>query len=400
MKRSEIIILLTLAFVQFTHILDAMVMMPMGPLLKTSFGVDTEAFNFLVGSYGIAAFVSAVGATFWMDRFDRKKVLLILYMGFLAGTFACTMAPDYNFFLAARILTGLFGGVAGAVILSIVGDVIPLERRAQGMGILMGGFALASVAGVPIGIYLSEEFSWHAPFYLVCGIGVVVLLSIIFIMPPLTIHLRDRQNMPKQNLYKEVFSNKNQMLALLFSFCYVMAHFSIIPNITDYFVNNLGFKMKEQLVWMYVLGGVLSTFSSPLWGKLADKHGRTKVYIILSLLAIAPILLISNFTGSTLLQLLPVSAMFFIFSGGRMVPASAIVTSTVPPRLRGGFMSLNAAVQQLAIGIASIGTGMIITNDAAKRLHNYEIVGYIGIAFTIIAIIVGSKVRSVDGAKL
>jgi MFS transporter, DHA1 family, inner membrane transport protein len=393
MKKHELIILFTLAFVQFTHILDAMVMMPMGPNLKDSFHIGTKEFNFLVGSYGIAAFVSAIVATFWMDKFDRKKVLLVLYVGFLIGTFACAMSETYEYLLISRIFTGLFGGVAGAVILSIVGDLIPLERRARGVGVLMSGFALAAVAGVPLGIFLSETYSWHAPFFLVCGIGVFVVAAIAFFIPPVTAHLQPT-GQKKQNLYASIIKNPNEVRALLFSFTFVMAHFAVIPNISDFMVNNMHFNMKTEVIWIYVAGGVLSSFSSPLWGKLADKYGRFKMFTILSLLSIIPIFFISNFNSSSLTALIAVTCMFFIFSGGRMIPSSAMVTAAVPPHLRGGFMSLNSALQQLAIGLLSVVSAFVITNDPETHaLGNYHFVGYIGIFFTIVAIIIGSGVK-------
>ncbi|MFL5753208.1 MAG: MFS transporter [Bacteroidia bacterium] len=396
MQKKEIIILLTLALVQFTHILDGMIMMPMAPNLKLAFDIDSQQFSYLVASYGIAAFVSAIGATFWMDRFDRKKVLFALYIGFLAGTFACASAPTYGFLLAARVFTGLFGGVAGAVILSIVGDVVPLERRAQGMGILMSGFALASVAGIPLGIYLSEIYSWHTPFYFICGMGLIVIFAIAFIIPPINSHLQNVQKRSAFHLYTSVFSNSNQVRALMLSVTMIFAHFAIIPYITDYFVNNLGFKMKGQIIYMYVVGGILSTFTSPLFGKLADKFGRFRIYSILSVLAIIPIYMISNFNSQSLAALLGTAAMFFMFSGGRMIPSSAMVTSAVAPQQRGGFMSLNSAMQQLAMGLATLIGGLIIFNDEQKRLFNYPILGYIGIAFTIIAILIARGVKPVE----
>jgi MFS transporter, DHA1 family, inner membrane transport protein len=399
MQKKELTILFTLALVQFTHILDGMIMMPMAPNLKISFDINSQQFSYLVASYGIAAFASAIGATFWMDKFDRKKVLFTLYIGFLLGTFACASAPTYGFLLAARLFTGLFGGVAGAVILSIVGDIIPLERRAQGMGILMSGFALASVAGIPLGIYLSEAFSWHMPFYFICAMGLFVIFAIAFIIPNVNSHMALAQKKSTFDLYKTVFTNSNQVRALLLSITMIFAHFSIIPYITDYFVNNLGFNMKGQIIYMYVVGGILSTFTSPLWGKLADKHGRFKIYCILSLLAIIPIFMISNFQSHSLAALLGTTAMFFIFSGGRMIPSSAMVTSAVAPHQRGGFMSLNSAVQQLAMGLATLIGGLIIVNDEAKKLYNYPVLGYIGIAFTLIAIIVAYGVKPVEIKK-
>ena len=396
MQKHEIKLLLTLALVQFTHIMDSMVMMPMGPNLKASFHIDSPQFNALVGSYGIAAFFSAIVATFWMDKFDRKSVLRTLYVGFLLGTLACAMSPTYQTLLAARIFTGLFGGIAGAVILSIVGDVIPLERRARGMGILMSGFSLAAVAGVPIGIFLSETYSWHTPFYMICIMGIFVLAAIQFTVPSITIHLENKnQKDDEPKLYSSVFNSANQLRALLFSFTYVLAHFAIIPNLSDYLVSNLHFDMKTQLVWMYILGGILSSVTSPLWGKLADKFGRFKVFMVLSILSFFPIFLISNFESSSLILLLPVTCMFFIFSGGRMIPASAMITAAVPPQLRGGFMSLNSALQQLAVGLMGLTGGFIITNDKVTHaLHNYPMLGYLGIGFTVVSIVVGMGVKT------
>ncbi len=393
MTKKEILLLLTLAFVQFTHILDSMVMMPMAPNLKHTMDLTTQQFSFLVGSYGLAAFCSAIAATFFIDRFDRKKALLFLYTGFLIGTTLCAFAPDYWFLLSARIFTGLFGGIAGSVILSIVGDIIPFEKRARGMGILMSGFALASVIGVPLGIFLSEAYSWHAPFYFVAAIGVFVFIAVFINVPNVTSHLKGPHDKSKLHLYKHIWGDKNMVYALLFSMCMVLSHFSIIPYISDYLVNNIGFSMKKDLIFMYIVGGILSSICAPFIGKLADKHGRYKLYFVLSILACIPILLISNFSTSVFWAMIGTSAMFFVFSGGRMVPAQAMITSAVTPSIRGGFMSLNSALQQLGVFLCTMIGGLIITNDETKKLHNYEYVGYIGIGFTVLALILGRNIK-------
>lgn len=393
MTRKELLLLFTLALVQFTHILDNMIMMPMAPNLKKTMDITTQQFGFLVSSYGIAAFVSAIGATFYIDRFDRKKMLVFLYVGFLVGTFSCAFAPDYNFLMISRIFTGLFGGVAGSVILSIIGDSLPLEKRARGMGILMSGFALASVAGVPLGIFLSEKYSWHAPFFLVAFIGVFVLVAAWIFVPNVTNHLKGPHKRSAFGLYKQVLSDTNLVWGILFSICVVFSHFSIIPYISDYLVNNQGFSMQGDLIYMYVAGGILSSICAPLIGKIADKRGRYKVFATLSMLACIPLYAISNFSSTYFWAMIGTAAMFFIFSGGRMVPAQAMITSVVTPHLRGGYMSLNSAMQQLTVGLCTLMGGMIIYNDEAKKLHNYPYVGYIGIAMAVLAIIVGKNVK-------
>lgn len=391
---KEITLLLTLALVQFTHVLDNMIMMPMAPNLKLTMNIDSQQFGFLVSSYGIAAFISAIAASFWADKFDRKKVLTFLYAFFLVGTAACGFAPNYESFIAIRFFTGLFGGIAGAVIMSIIGDVLPLEKRARGMGILMMGFSLASVVGVPLGIFLSEHYSWHIPFFMIAGIGFFVFWAIFFLIPPVNSHLQNT-GAPRQNLYKAVFTNSNQVRALLFSVCLVTAHFMIIPYISDYLVNNNGFDMKTEVVFIYIIGGLLTVVSSPLIGKFADRYGRFKVYAILNVLAILPLILIPNNHSHSFWIMIGEAALFFIFSAGRMPPGFAIVTSAVEPRLRGGFMSLNSAAQQLAVAISTIAGGLIIQNDAARKLYHYEIVGYIAIGFTLLTFFLGKGVKAV-----
>jgi len=396
MTRKELLLLFTLAFVQFTHILDNMIMMPMAPNLKKTMDITTQGFGFLVSSYGIAAFFSAIAATFFIDRFDRRKVLLFLYVGFLIGTFSCAFAPDYYFLMAARIFTGIFGGIAGSVILSIIGDIIPLEKRARGMGILMSGFALASVAGVPLGIFLSEKYSWHAPFFLVASMGIIVLIAAYIFVPHVTSHLKGPRNKSPFHLYKEVLSDRNLVWGLLFSICVVYSHFSIIPYISDYLVNNLHFSMKGDLIYMYIIGGILSSVCAPFIGKVADKRGRYKVFVALSILSCIPLYFISNFSSTLFWVMIVTSATFFIFSGGRMVPTQAMITSVITPHLRGGYMSLNSAAQQLTVGLSTLIGGLIIYNDEVKQLHNYPIVGFIGMGFGIVAIWVGKHIRPAD----
>ncbi|HLG03913.1 MAG TPA: MFS transporter [Bacteroidia bacterium] len=398
LTRSEISLLLTLALIQFTLILDGMIMMPMAPNLKDTMHITSQQFGFLVSSYGFAAFFSAIFATFWIDRFDRKNVLLFLYAGFIVGTAGCALAPGYGFFLGMRIFTGLFGGIAGAVILSIIGDVISLEKRGRAMGILMSGFSMAAVIGVPIGIVLSENYNWHVPFYMICAIGILIFAGIWITVPKATSHIQN-VSAERETLFKKVFTNKNQVRALAFSLCLVIAHFGIIPFISDYQVNNNGFDMKTEVIYIYVVGGLLTVITSPVIGKLADRYGRIKVFTVLNFLSVIPILLISHFNSDSLAALLGASALFFIFSGARMVPASAMITSAVEPAWRGGFMSLNSAIQQLGVAVTTIIGGLIITNDAEGKLHNYNIVGYIAVAATVVVYFLGRGVLVAPGQK-
>src|SRR5690606_39802899 len=100
-------------------------------------------------------------AAFIIDNFDSKKTLIFCYTGFIIATFLCGIAPGYKFLIAARIIAGLFGGLIGAQVMSIVADTFPYEKRGRAMGYLMAAFSVASVLGVPISLYLANFFSWH-----------------------------------------------------------------------------------------------------------------------------------------------------------------------------------------------------------------------------------------------
>jgi MFS transporter, DHA1 family, inner membrane transport protein len=252
----------------------------------------------------------------------------------------------------------------------------------------MTGFALASVLGVPLGIYLSEHFSWHAPFLFICALGAPVMALVLFVIPPVNAHLRSgvKQAGERFLIYRSLASDLNLTRALLLSFAVVVSHGAIIPFISDYLVNNLGFVMDTQVIYIYVLGGTLSTIFSPITGKVADRLGRLPVFVVMTVLAVVPIYMISNLGSASMVLLLVAAAMFFVFSGGRMIPSQAMVTSTVPAHLRGRFMSLNSATQQLGMGLSTLVGGLIIQNDEAGRLLHYPIVGYIGIGMAVLSI--------------
>jgi len=395
MSRKELIILLTLAFVQFSNILDGMILMPLAPTIKNVFLIDTQHFGWLVSSFGIAAGCSAFFSTFWADKFDRKIILIVLYIGFIIGTYFCAIAPTYNMFLIARIFTGVFGGVCGSVILAIVGDIIPNERRSFAMGMVMMGFALAAVAGIPLGLILSNKFGWQMPFYVICGLGFIILLCIIIFIPNVNAHLKSENKTSYKHFYSTLFSNKSMQIALAVPVVMMVAHMGIIPYISDFTVNNLHFNKETDVPLMYLIGGLLSVVNSPLVGKISDKYGRYKVFAILSILAIIPLFLITNSTSTSVVLFLFCSSMFFIFSGGRMIPVQAMITSAVLPQFRGSFMALNSALQQFSLGIVTFIGGTIITNNVNGELEHYNIVGYIAITATLISVWLAKKIKLV-----
>ncbi len=401
--KNERLILFILAAGMFTHIMDFMIIMPLGPQLMRLFDISPKEFSLLVASYTITAGVFGFLSAFFIDRYDRKKSLVVIYSGFALGTLACALAPTYGFLLMARSLTGSFGGVLGALILSIVSDAIPLERRAQGIGVVMASFGVASVFGVPFGLFLAGKFSWHAPFLFLGGLAIFITFLMLAGIPSLTKHLNSNGYRAPMEVLRQIFGKRNARLGLTFSAVLMMGHFTIIPFLATYLVGNVGFS-ENELTYIYLVGGICTLLFSPWVGRMADKHGRLKIFTLFGSLVIIPILLITNLTPVPLVVALTISAVFFIFSNGRMVPSTTMETAIITPEVRGSYMSIRSSVQQLTSGLAAFIGGLIITEQPsifdvkAKALVHYNYVGIIAVFFSVVSLFVARKLTVAQGA--
>jgi MFS transporter, DHA1 family, inner membrane transport protein len=393
--RTTLIILL-LALVQFTNIVDFMIIMPLGPILKNLWGINSSEFSRLVTVFGIGSFISSIASVSYVDRFDRKKLLMAVYCGFTLGTILCGFAVGYKSLLAARFLTGLFGGIGGSIIMSMVGDLVAPEHRGRAMGYLMIGFAMASIFGVPGGLWLAAHYQWNTPFLVLGSLCAIVFITMVMLLPNFTNHVKNLK--AKQSTIKvltHLFSDPNKRWAYLLGSSMMLAHFMIIPFLTDYITYNLGFDFKTTVPLVYITGGILSAISSPIIGRLSDKYGRYKVLIILTILAAIPIFGITNLDTKNVYVLLAVCTTLFVFSGSRMIVSSAQVTSAAPPQERGSFLIVNSSMQQLGTSLAAIVGGLVISNDEAKRVINYPILGIIGFAISLFVLLIFNKVKKV-----
>jgi MFS transporter, DHA1 family, inner membrane transport protein len=391
MNKEKVIVFL-LACVNFTHIMDFMIMMPLSPQLMRIFQISPQEFGILVSTYTISAGITGFFAAFFVDRYDRKQVLLISYVGFVVGTFACAFAPTYSFLLMARVVAGAFGGLIGAQVFSIIGDLIPFERRGSAMGNMSSAFSVASVIGIPFGNYIATEWSWHAPFFIIASLGALVIPFIFTYLPIMSGHIQKTQNYRPFSVIENILADKNQQVGLLFGVVLMIGHFSIIPFISPYMVANVGFTEKD-LTYIYFVGGTLTFFSSPFIGRFADKYGKLRIFTIFGFLALLPIFLITNMPRVPVYLALVATAMFFVFASSRFIPANAMITSLVSPQQRGGFMSISASLQQLASGIASFVAGLVITKSATGELLYYNYVGYAAILVSISCIFIAQRLK-------
>ena len=401
--KNERLLLYVLAAAMFTHIMDFMIMMPLGPQLMRLFDISAQQFSLLVASYTVTAGVSGFFAAFFIDRYDRKRSLMVTYTGFALGTLACGLSPTYEVLLVTRSLTGAFGGLLGALILAIVADAIPLERRAHGIGVVMASFGIASVFGVPFGLFLASKLTWHAPFLWLGAIAVIISFLIIRYVPVMKKHVSVNGHATPMQVLREIFGRRNARLGLTFTCVLMLGHFTIIPFVAPYMVGNVGFT-EDQLTYIYLVGGICTLTFSPWVGRMSDKHGRLKIFTIFGSLVIIPILIITNLTPVPLVVALSITAVFFIFSNGRMVPSTTMETAVIKPEVRGSYMSIRSAVQSLSSGVAAFIAGLIISEqpsmfDArAKALINYQYVGIIAVLFSLASLYLARKLTVAQDA--
>src|SRR6267143_1329147 len=343
-RLSERSLLLLLAAVQFTHIMDFMIMMPLGPQLMRELHIGPGRFSGLVAAYTISSGIVGLLAAPFIDRFDRRKLLLFAYAGFALGTLACALSQNAATLLTARALSGAFGGLSISMVMSIIGDVVPAERRASAMGIVMTAFSVAAAVGVPFGLQLAERFRWEAPFFMLAGIAGVMWTIAFLKLPPVRGHL---ENGHAKRAFAESRRDANAGRALLFMVAMVFGHFAIIPLLSPYLVYNVGLPERD-LFLVYFTGGVLTVFTAPLIGKLADRHGRLRVFSALVAVACVVTLFITHSGRIPVWAVLVSGGAFFVFASGRFVPGQAIMTLAVPASRRGAFMSLSGCARDLA----------------------------------------------------
>lgn len=394
--KSERLLLFTLAAIQFSHIMDFMIMMPLGPQLMRIFAISPQQFSFLVSGYTFSAGVFGFLSAFVADRFARKPLLMFLFTGFILGTITCSLSPSYSILLAARILTGAFGGVLSAMVFAVVGDSIPIERRGAAMGWVTAAFSAASVFGVPFGLFLASKISWHAPFVFLACLGLPVWVMAWRYIPN-TAHAESTRENPLQ-LLQRVSLDRNQQWALLLIVLMMLGQFSVIPFLSPSMVANVGFS-EGSLAYIYLLGGFTTLFTGPWIGRLADRYGRLRVLSTFLVLSIVPTIWITHLGPSPMLMVLALTTSFFVVSGGRMIPVMAMMTAAVAPRYRGSFMSLQSAVQQISAGVASLLAGWILVENAQGQLLNYPIVGYLAAMMALLALVVARRIKVVDPVK-
>lgn len=384
LARSERAMLLILAGIQFCHVLDFMIMMPLGPFLIGALGISTQEFGLLVASYSFSAAAAGVLMAPVVDRFERKRFLLVIFLAFALATLLCAAAPNFSLLLIARGLAGVFGGMMGALVHTMVADAVPFERRAMATGYVATAFSVSSIAGVPLSLLLADALGWQAPFLLIALVSAGLIWFAYRALPDFRAHLDARREERAVRQMLRVAIEPNHLRAMVLSCLVILGGFTVIPYITLYAIANVGIAANEIPV-IYFLGGAATLVTARLIGALADRRGKVRVFRIMALAACVPVLLVTNTGPVSLLVWLIITTLFFILVSGRMVPLLAIVGSAVTPQARGTFMSLNATVQSMAMGVASMLGGLFITQAPDGLITGYGWVGLVAAGFNVLA---------------
>lgn len=367
--------------------------MPLGDIFIKEFQITSKEYSFLVSSYAFAAFLSSMVGVFFLDRFDRRSALLFIYTGFGIGTIVCAYADSYAQLVLFRVLTGFFGGMIGAMVLSILSDLYKFKERGYAMGILFAAFSAASALGIPIGIYLAAKINWQFPFIVIGVFALIISGFVYLVFPKMNEHLKTQET--KVNYLKtitNIINDSNQLKALLAGFVLILSHFMIIPFISPYLIANVGFT-QEEIALQFICGGVATVISAPFIGRMTDKYGVMKVFTIVMFLSFIPTVLITNLKIVPIWVALIITTMFFVFASGRMISPNTIITAAASQDNRGSFMSIKSALQQLAIGLSAFISGQVIFIGEEGQFFNYHWAGIISIGLGIVAIFLVKRIR-------
>lgn len=376
-----------IALLQFTVILDFIILAPLGAQMMRVLDLSPSHFGWVVSAYAFSAGLSGILAAGFADKFDRKKMLLFFYAGFILGTYLCSVATGYAFLVAARIITGMFGGVLLSVNMAIVADLFPLQIRGRVMGFVQTAFAAAQVLGIPLGLLLANKWGWHTPFRMIVFLCIPVFVIIVKWMRPVRDHLQQRAAQPAIAHLLRTASRKRYIRAFLTTAFLSTGGFLMMPYSSDFLVHNVGIG-ETVLPVVFVVAGAAGIVTGPLIGKWADKAGKFRVFIDGSILGTIMVTIITRLSITPLWEVLVLNTLMYTAVFSRMIPSQALISAVPDPRDRGAFMSINSSLRQLGGGIASAIGGFIIAADPQGRLVHYDTLGDVTIiAFMICGVL-------------
>jgi predicted MFS family arabinose efflux permease len=375
-----------LAFVQFTIILDFTIMSPLGAIIMPDLDITAAQFGVAVSAYAFSAGISGILAAGFADRFDRKRLLLFFYVGFTLGTALCALAPNYHLLLLGRIITGLFGGVIGSVILAIITDLFPLRLRGRVMGFVQTAFAASQVLGIPAGLFLSNHWNWHVSFGALVALSVAGMAAVLLVMQPVNAHLLLKQD---KNAFRHLIATVGQArytMAFVVTTLLATGGFMLMPFGSAYTVHNLGIDIVN-LPTIYLVSGLFSIFTGPLVGRASDAFGKFPTFVFGSAMSVVMVLIYTHLGQVSLATAILVNVLMFVGIFSRMIPSQALISAIPDPSQRGSFSAVSASLQQLSGGLGSVLAAAIIAQNADGSLRHFDWLGYCVVATSMVSLV-------------
>ena len=371
------IIIFLLAILQFTIVLDFMILAPLGDILMKSMNMSTKQFGTVVSAYAISACISGIFAAGFADKFDRKKLLLFFYAGFIFGTYFCAISYNYETLFIARIITGLFGGVIGSISMAIITDIFSIHQRGKVMGFVQMAFGGSQILGIPIGLVLANYWSWHATFYMVLILAFILGIALVIKLKPLTEHLKLINNKNALQHLLQTIKKKDYRIGFLATALLSMGGFLIMPFSTAFIVNNIHIA-QSQVAIIFFFTGIFSIIIMPIVGKLSDKYDKLMIFGIGTIIAIVMVVIYTHLSPVPIWLVIIVNIVLFIGIMSRMVPATALNSAVPDAYDRGAYMSINSSLQQFAGGIAALFSGLVVVQKSKNSpIENFDVLGYV-----------------------
>jgi predicted MFS family arabinose efflux permease len=374
--KYQMFIVAMLAFLQFTIILDFMIMSPLGAILMPALNITPAQFGLVVSAYAFSAGASGLLASGFADRYDRKRLLLFFYTGFVLGTLFCALSPTYEVLLIARIVTGIFGGVLGSIVMAITTDLFEMNMRGRVMGFIQTAFAGSQILGIPIGLLISAKWGWHAPFLMIVGVSTLVGIAIIIVMKPIDEHLKLQKTHSALKHMANTISTPRYLMGFALTALLTIGGFMLMPFSSAFTVNNMGISLTD-LPTMYLFPGIVAMFAGPIIGRFSDKVGHVRMFTVGSIFSVTLVIIYTHLGITPLIWGILVSSLMLIAMTSRMIPSQALTSALPDIASRGSYMSVSSSIQQVSGGIASIVAGYIITADASGKLQHFEVIGYV-----------------------
>ena len=390
-SQYQIIAIVILALTQFSVVLDFMVMSPLGDLIMKNMKISPNEFGLVVSCYAFSAGISGFFTASIADKFDRKKLLLIFYAGFILGTLLCGLATSYWLLVSARIVTGIFGGVISSISLAIVADIFEINQRGRVMGFLQMGFGMSQILGIPISLFLATTWNWQAPFYLIVGLATIIFIIGFFVLKPVVGHLELQRDNPIKHMWKTI-SNRDYRIGFLATAFMSLGGYLMMPWGSSFSVNNVGISQKDLPLMFMIIG--ISTFTvMPIIGKLSDKFNKYSIFVGSSIMMIISVVVYTHLGQASFAVLVIVNMVMMAGIMARMIPSQALTTAVPALKDRGAFMSINSSLQQMAGGIAAlVGGSIVLQKDENSPLERFDLLGYVVIAAILINIFLTYRV--------